>query len=57
MRTARMNEGLTVFALFFGLALLQAFERRQWWGATFWVAMGALFLLLGARRAGSGDPR
>lgn len=40
------SPGLTVFMLFFGLSLLEAFWSRNWIAAGFWVACGALFWAL-----------
>lgn len=47
-----MRPGLTVFILFFGIALLDAVGGGHWARALFWVAMGAVFWLLdrGRRR-------
>ena len=49
MRESHLSERITVFALFFGLSLLDAFERRNWPSAGFWLAVAALFLLAGRR--------
>jgi len=38
------TEGLAIFILFFGIAMLAAFQTRNWLNATFWVAIGVLFL-------------
>ena len=39
------TEGLAIFILFFGIAMLAAFQTHNWLGAAFWVAIGVLFLL------------
>ena len=44
MRRPLLGPGFTVFVLFFGLALLDAFRSRDWVHAAFWVAIGAVFL-------------
>lgn len=44
MRTRMPGPGVTVFVLFFGLALLDAFRAHDWAHAAFWVAIGAVFL-------------
>ncbi len=55
--------GVTVFILFFGLALLDALRDGQWFRALLWIAAGAAFWLLErrgrlarARRRGAGSP-
>lgn len=40
------HEGLTVFLLFFGLALLDAITTGRWVQAAFWIAVGACFVVL-----------
>ena len=35
---------ITVFLLFFGLSLLEAFGSRNWITAALWLAVGILFL-------------
>jgi hypothetical protein len=46
---AMRHEGLTVFVLFFGLALLDAIADGQWLRAAFWLALGVGFALLDRR--------
>ena len=55
MRESSSSERMTVFALFFGLSLLEALERRSWMTVGFWLAVALFFLLAGRRRAGAGD--
>ena len=38
------TEGLAIFILFFGIAMLAAFQTHNWLNAAFWVVIGALFL-------------
>jgi hypothetical protein len=52
---AMRHEGVTVFLLFFGLALLDAIADGQWLRAGFWVAVGVGFVLLD-RRSDRGRP-
>jgi hypothetical protein len=33
-----------VFLLFFGVAMLEAFQTRNWLKAIFWMAIGIVFL-------------
>ena len=43
MRTLR-GTNVTIFALFFGLTLLEALQTRDWLRAVFWLAIGLVFL-------------
>jgi hypothetical protein len=48
--------GLTIFALFFGLATLEAITDGRWLRIAFWLVMAAAFVLLdrwGRRRSAS----
>jgi hypothetical protein len=38
-------QGFTIFVLFFGVAMLEAFQTRNWIKAAFWLAIGVVFLL------------
>ena len=44
MKKIRLSTNFTVFVLFFGVALLEAFQTRNWLKAVFWVAIGIVFL-------------
>jgi hypothetical protein len=44
MRRLRFD-GFAVFALFFGVATLQAFHTHDWINVVCWLAMGSGFLL------------
>ena len=43
-------DGFAIFALFFGVAALQAFQTRDWINVAFWLAMGSGFLLADSLR-------
>ena len=43
MRNLR-GTNVTIFLLFFGLTLLEAFQTRDWLRAAFWLAIGLVFL-------------
>jgi len=54
MRNRTIGSNVTVFALFFGVALLDALRSGDWLRAAFWVAIGLVFLrgdLLPRRRS------
>lgn len=44
------NPGITIFLLFFGVSLLDAFASGNWLRAGFWVVMGAAFWALDRMR-------
>jgi hypothetical protein len=45
MKNIKLGTGFTVFLLFFGVSLLEAFETRNWLKAAFWLAIGVVFLV------------
>jgi hypothetical protein len=54
MHSLRPGTNVTVFLLFFGIALLEATRSGHWPVAVFWLVVGALFLRadhLDARRS------
>ena len=46
MEPIKIRAGFTIFLLFFGIALLEAFRQQNWLMAMFWVAIGLIFYLL-----------
>ena len=42
----KLGIGFAIFVIFFGMALLEAFQSHDWVRATFWVAMGIVFIVL-----------
>jgi hypothetical protein len=44
MRQSFTGTNITVFLLFFGLSMLEAFGSRNWVTAALWLAVGLLFL-------------
>ena len=55
----KLNAGInfTVFVLFFGMALLEAFRAGHWWKAGLWVAAALLFLAADNLRSTAGKKR
>jgi hypothetical protein len=51
-----MRTNLTIFFLFFGIALLDAIRGGHWLRALFWLAIGALFYVADRRRQTKGAP-
>lgn len=41
------STNITIFALFFGISLLDALASRNLWRSAFWLAIGALFVIMG----------
>ena len=48
MTLSKPGANLTVFLLFFGVATLEAFQSRNWIKASFWLAIGIVFLAAGS---------
>ena len=46
------HAGITIFLLFFGLSLLDAFWGGHWVRALFWIGMGLAFVALDRSRRG-----
>ena len=45
MKAIRFGAGFTVFVLFFGIALLEAFQNGQWIRGMLWLFVGTVFLV------------
>ena len=46
MHKMTFQQNMTVFALFFGLSLIDAVNSRVWWRALFWLGIAVLFAML-----------
>jgi hypothetical protein len=46
MKTFNPGAGFTIFIIFFGVAVMQAFRSLNWLMICFWLMMGVLFLYL-----------
>ena len=44
-RLLRIRASFTVFLLFFGISMFEAFRTRTWINVVFWVAVGLMFLM------------
>jgi len=44
MKKLRLSTNFTVFLLFFGVAVVEAFQTRNWLKVAFWGAIGIVFL-------------
>ncbi len=44
MKQIKLSTNFTVFLLFFGMALVEAIQTRNWIKAVFWATIGLVFL-------------
>ena len=49
MKRLKIGTAFTIFLLFFGISVLEAFKTRNWLAVTYWVLIGAFFLILGSK--------
>lgn len=49
MKRPTLGSGITVFASFFGVGILEAFQGGNWLKAAFWLAVGFAFLVMDNR--------
>jgi len=45
MKLLKIRASFTVFLLFFGLSLLEAFRTRNWLNVAFWLGIAIMFLI------------
>jgi len=45
VKKIKLGTGFTVFIIFFGIALLEAFQTQNWPRIIFWLVTGAVFIL------------
>jgi len=45
MNKIRFSTNFTIFIVFFGLGLIEAFQKREWLTGLFWIAIGTLFVV------------
>ena len=45
MRKIKLGSNFTIFLLFFGVAVLEAFQTLNWIKAALWLAIGFVFLV------------
>ena len=57
MNRIKFGTNFAVFALFFGVAALEAFQTRNWIKAAFWLAIGIVFLLADNLKLAAGNLR
>lgn len=52
-----MRGNVTIFLLFFGIALLDAFRGGHWLRVAFWLVVGALFYVADRRQLANRAPK
>jgi hypothetical protein len=52
-----VRTNLTIFLLFFGIALLDAIRGGHWLRVAFWLAVGALFYVADRRQLANREPK
>lgn len=57
MKRISLGANFAIFALFFGVATLEAIQTRNWIKAVFWLAIGLVFLLADSLKVVSKDLR
>ena len=45
MKKIKLGTNFAVFLLFFGVAVIEAFQSHNWIKAIFWLAIGVVFLV------------
>lgn len=52
MKLLRLPASFTVFLIFFGISLLEAFRTRNWINVAFWIGIAIMFLIADGLRPG-----
>jgi hypothetical protein len=50
MRKPKVGANFTIFLIFFGIATLEVFQRRNWYMSAFWLAIAVAFWLAGSQK-------
>ena len=45
MKVLKLRTSFTVFILFFGISLFEAFRTRNWINVAFWIIIATMFLV------------
>ena len=57
MKLLRLPASFTVFLIFFGISLLEAFRTRNWLNVAFWIGIAIMFLLADGLRPGKKEEK
>jgi hypothetical protein len=52
MKLLRLPASFTVFLIFFGISLLEAFRTRNWVNVAFWIGIAIMFLIADGLKPG-----
>ena len=52
MKLLKLPASFTVFLIFFGVSLLEAFRTRNWINVAFWIGIAVMFLIADGLRPG-----
>jgi hypothetical protein len=52
MKRLRLPVSFTVFLVFFGISLLEAFRTRNWINVAFWIGIAVMFLVADGQKPG-----
>jgi hypothetical protein len=55
MKKIRLSTNFAVFLLFFGVAVLEAFQTANWAKVAFWVAIAIVFLVADNLKKNGGE--
>jgi hypothetical protein len=50
MKDFKIGTNFAVFVLFFGIALIEAFQKQNWLEAVLFVLLGIVFIWAGSRK-------
>ena len=53
MKLLRLPASFTVFLIFFGISLLEAFRTRNWINVAFWIGIAIMFLIADGLKPGN----
>jgi hypothetical protein len=57
MKILRIPASFTVFLIFFGISLLEAFRTRNWINVAFWIGIAIMFLIADGMKPGKKGTR
>jgi len=52
MKQLKLPASFTVFLIFFGISLLEAFRTRNWINVAFWIGIAIMFLIADGMKPG-----
>jgi len=52
MKLLKLPASFTIFLIFFGVSLLEAFRTRNWINVAFWIGIAIMFLIADGLKPG-----